>query len=341
MRWTMITKRSVFAAALAFTFAASRPAYADNTSLAETLFQEGLAAMKKNDYATACEAFAGSNRADASPGTQINLAICYEKQKRWASAWAWYKAAAGLAEQKGQPERVSLATKEADRVKPLIHYVVVSVKPPPDGLLVRRDGEEVQTTLGGKELPIPFDPGDHQIEVSAPGKKPWSTTLKTPDSPSTERLEVPPLETAQGAGASGGNAPEAPGPVVIKSDGGGQRTVGIVVAGAGLLGGLAAVGVYFLGAGEDDKGDQFTAQADGTTDPAQKAELTRVAGTRHDAASNDRLIAILSGAGGAILIGVGAFLYFTAPKSAAASGRPRVLPAVAPGYAGLGVGGSF
>src|SRR4051812_34695469 len=79
-------------------------ARADESS-AEHLFQEGLAAMKRNDYPVACEAFAGSNKADPSPGTQINLAVCFEKQKKWASAWTWYRSAVGLAQQRNQKER--------------------------------------------------------------------------------------------------------------------------------------------------------------------------------------------------------------------------------------------
>ncbi len=342
------SRRALSICAIAFSLTASSAALADNASTAEQLFQAGLEAMKKNDYDTACEAFAGSNRADPSPGTQINLAICLEKQKKWASAWAYYRSAASLAEQRGQSERVTLATKEAERVKPQIHYVVISVKPPvPEGLLVKKDGEEVTTTLGGKEIPLPFDPGEHTIEVTAKGKRPFTTKLKTVDAPGTERFEVPPLEDAPETTGPGGTPPGVPGgtPVVVTTDGSGQRTVGIVVGGAGVLAGLAALGVYILARSEASKGREFRQQANEHREAGRINDADRVNGTadsRFSAADNNRLIAIICAAGGAVLLGVGGVLYFTAPKgSAGATGKPRVLPELAPGYAGLSAGMSF
>ena len=156
------------AIAVACVTTAPAVAYADEAT-AETLFQEGLEAMKRNDYAVACEAFAASNKADPSPGTQINLALCYEKQKKWASAWTWYRSAVGLAQQRNQKERAQLAEEAANRIKPQLHYIVVSVKNPPPNLVVKRDGVEIVTMVAGKPVPLPIDPGEHVIEVSGPG----------------------------------------------------------------------------------------------------------------------------------------------------------------------------
>ena len=341
-----ILKRALTVCTLTLALSSSSAAFADNASTAEQLFQEGLEAMKKNDFNTACEAFAGSNRADPSPGTQINLAICFEKQKRWASAWAWYRSAASLAEQRGQAERVALANKEAERVKPQIHYVIISVKPPPpEGLVVKKDGEEVTTTLGGKELPLPFDPGDHTIEATAKGKRPFERKIKTPDTATTERVEIPAFEAAPetpGGGGAGGGA--GGGQLVVTSDGSGQRTVGLVVGGAGVLAGLAGLGVYILARNEASKGaalrDQAKAAADKGDTVTQK-NANGAADTRFAAADNNQLIAIILGASGAVLIGVGAVLYFTAPKGTATTGKPQILPTFAPGYAGLAAQGSF
>jgi hypothetical protein len=62
--------------------------------------------------------------------------------------------------------------------------------------------------------------------------------------------------------------------------------------------------------------------------------------SRADAAENNQLIAIITGAGGVVLLGVGVALFLTAP-SGKSSGKPRVLPAVGPGYAGASFGFSF
>ncbi|MBX3263885.1 MAG: hypothetical protein KIS78_34820 [Labilithrix sp.] len=329
-------------------------AWADEAS-AETLFQEGLAAMKRNDYAVACEAFAQSNKADPSPGTQINLAVCYEKQKKWASAWTWYRSAVGLAQQRNQGEREKLAQEAAARLKPQLSYIIVSVKEPLTDLVVRRDGAEVTIALGGKEVPLPVDPGEHSIEVSARGKKPWSTTIQVADNAATDRVEVPKLEDApvEDKQVTPGDGTTYQPPVVVTSDGSAQRTVGIVVAGAGVLAGLAGAGVFILAKSEESERDKQRSAANALVDPntnqptdvGRYDALNRSADSHGKAAKNNQLIAAILGGGAVVLVGVGAVLYFTAPrgeKSSAGNGsKPMLLPLVSPGFAGLGLGGTF
>lgn len=336
-------------AALAFACVTIAPsvALAGDEAAAETFFQEGLAAMKRNDYPVACEAFAQSNKADPSPGTQINLAVCFEKQKKWASAWTWYRSAVGLAQQRGQAEREKLAEDAAARLKPQIHYIVVSVKEPLTDLVVKRDGVEVTIALAGKEVPLPIDPGEHTIEVSARGKKPWSKVIQVADSASTDRIEVPKLEDApiedKSGPATGGAHTEYRPPVIVTNDGSGQRTVGIVVAGTGVLAGLAAAGVFVLAKGEESDRDKFRTQAsDPSTTPDQAIQLNKSADSHGKAAENNQLISLILAGSGVVLVGVGAVLYFTAPKSSEKPvAKTRLLPVAGPGFAGLGLGGTF
>ena len=332
-------------------------AFAGDEAAAETFFQEGLAAMKRNDYPVACEAFAQSNKADPSPGTQINLAVCFEKQKKWASAWTWYRSAVGLAQQRGQGDREKLAEESAARLKPQLHYIVVSVKEPLTDLVVKRDGVEVTIALAGKEVPLPIDPGEHTIEVAARGKKPWSKVFQIADNASTDRIEVPKLEDAPiddkaaGAGSAGGAHTEYRPPVVVTSDGSGQRTVGIIVGSAGILAGLAAVGVFLHAKNEESARDEQRAAANtllppGATTPAppNQSEFdarNKSADSHHDAAKQNQLISIILAGSGVVLVGVGAVLFFTAPKSSEKTATTRVLPLAGPGFAGLGLGGTF
>lgn len=309
---------------------------------AETTFQAGLAAMKQKDYAAAAEAFQLSNKADPSPGTQINLALAYEKQKKWASAWTWYRSAYGLAQQRGQAAREKNAEESADRVKPMIHYVVVAVSEPLQNVVAKRDGAEVTIAIAGKEVPLPIDPGEHTIEVSAAGKKPWSKTIQIADTPATDRVEVPklenlPVEEKPATPAAG--ADYRP-PVVVTNDGSGQRTVGIVVGGAGILAGIAAVGMLVVAHGQANNRDEQTKLANTSTGENRTRSLAS-AKTFDDAAHNDQLIAIILGAGAAVLVGTGAVLYFTAPKHTEKAAKTRVLPLMGPNFAGLGLGGAF
>lgn len=310
-------------------------AFADEAA-AETLFQEGLSAMKRGDFIVACEAFSSSNKADPSPGTQINLALCFEKQKKWASAWTWYRSAVGLAQQRNQKEREQLADESATRLKSQLHYVIVAISEPLDGVVVRRDGAEVTVALAGKEVPLPIDPGEHTLEVTASGRKPWTHKFQVADNNQTDRINVPKLEVEQKAGETPGG--EYHPPVVVTSDGSGQRTVGIVVGAAGLLAGLAGVGTFILAKSEESKRQDARDQAAATADEANRKLLDDAAKSHQSAAENDQLIAIILGASSAVLIGVGAVLYFTAPKKSATA---RVVPLLGPSFGGAGLTGTF
>lgn len=311
-------------------------AHAD-TSVAEQLFQQGLAAMNEEDYATACDAFAGSNRADPSPGTQINLALCFERQKKWASAWGWYRSAAGLAQQRGQTERVETAEEAAKRLAPQLHYLVVSAPESLEELSVTRGGVHLPVAVGGKETPLPVDPGEHTIEVTARGKRPWSTVIVIPDEPGTAHVDVPPLADVP---PEASDTFVAPPPPVAANDGSTQRLVGIAVGGAGIAAGVAAGGVYLLARSVAGERNKIRREANDMTDPAAAASHHRIADSKHRAAEKDQIIAISLAGGAAVLVGVGAVLYFTAPKAGTEKGA-AVAPLVGPGFAGLSLGGAF
>lgn len=324
-------------------------AYADetNAAAAEALFQEGIAAMKRNEYAVAAEAFLKSNRADPSPGTQINLALALEKQKKWASAWTWYRTAQATAAQRGQKPREQLAEESVARVSKQMHHVIVSIKEPLSDLVVKRDGSEVAITLGGKEVPLPVDPGEHTLEVTARGKAPWSTKFVAEDNPKTDRIEVPPLATAPVEE----RAPQVVGagtdyrPPILQNDGSTQRAVGLVVAGAGVLSGLASIALFVLAGNEDDKASEYQLQYERLAtdaerqDPRNGGEILKARNSRADAADNNRLIGYGLVGGAVVLVGVGAAVFFTAPRIKEKSAK--VLPLLGPGFAGVSLGGTF
>src|SRR4051812_26161353 len=246
------TLRRVLGACLfAVSMTTAGAAFGGDTLTAEALFRQGLESMKKNQFKEACDAFAGSNEADPSPGTQINLALCNEKQGKIATAWGWYRTAAGSADQKGQKERADLARAEAVKLEPKLHKLVVTIKVPAEGLVLTRNGQAVPSASLGTDLPI--DPGDYQIEVNAKGKKPWKTSIHIGTGPGTTPLEVPALEDAPveakppGPGGPDYNPP-APG-----QDGSGQKTIGYVCGGVGIVAAVVAVIVEVVALKEQDK----------------------------------------------------------------------------------------
>lgn len=342
-------KRAAAAAALSLALtAAPSLALAGDTSTAEALFQSGLDAMKREDFKAACEAFAGSNEADPSPGTQINLALCSEKQGKLATAWGWYRTAAGLAEQRGQRERADLARAEAAKLEPKLRKIVIVAPNAPQGLMVSRDGAPVPAAILGREVPV--DPGVHVIEVSAPGKKPWSTKVSLAPGPGVDRVEVPALEDAPVSAGEvvprpGGGEYQAP---AGGDDGSSKRNVGFVVGGAGIVALLVAGGLQGLALIVNSEAKDIKADLDATpNDAANQARRTNLQesyDSKKDAAKTNQTAAIITGGVGVVALGVGAYLVLTSgpsKKESASSHKPVIVPLLGGGTAGLGLSGSF
>src|SRR5438445_7058461 len=82
-----------------------------NSAAAETLFQEGRKLMEEKKFEQACPKLADSQKLAPSAATLLNLAFCYEKIGRTASAWATYRDAASAAKAAGRDDYYALATK--------------------------------------------------------------------------------------------------------------------------------------------------------------------------------------------------------------------------------------
>src|SRR5262245_45036936 len=117
------TKNAVVVTALAtaalLTCARPRDARAQGASReasAQAVFEDAKKLMAKGDYAAACPKFADSQQLDPAPGTQFNLANCYEKNGQTASAWATFKSAAASYKAHNRPD---WETKARDRATAL------------------------------------------------------------------------------------------------------------------------------------------------------------------------------------------------------------------------------
>lgn len=326
----------------------------DQKAVAEHLFEEGRARLVDKDYAAACLKLAESQRLDPSIGTALYLAACYEKMGKTASAWALFREAEELAARGGDSKRAAIARARAEALAPKLSKltIVVPESARVEGLTVTRDAAAVSASIWGAGVPI--DPGAHVIEVKAPGKVAFSTSIDVTGA-STE-LVIPPLEDAPRAEPpkpepvtrppepvtqprEPQKAPAPPAPAV--STWGGQRTLGLTLGSVGVAGLLAGV-VFTLrtSALVDDasaKGCDTSASPVRCPDnPDGRAGLASM----DDARKTWRPMSIAAFAAGGALTAVGGWLFFTAP-STSTSRALVVTPSLGAGGGGLLVEGSL
>jgi tetratricopeptide (TPR) repeat protein len=144
---------------------ASPSARAGDAAVAEALFAEARQLMAQGRYAEACPKLESSNRIDPATGTLLNLASCYEKLGRTATAWALYLQVAG------SPQgalRADYARQHADALLPTLPKLTIRAPTAPPDAHVTRDG--IVVPVGAFGAPIPVDPGHHVIEATASGR---------------------------------------------------------------------------------------------------------------------------------------------------------------------------
>jgi hypothetical protein len=242
MRWLALVVGLGVCAAPAVSLASE-----GNKAAAEALFNEGRTLMASGKYADAIAKLKASQDLDPGLGTLLNLAECYERVGKSATAWAQYREIASLARQSGSKEREELAESKSKALEPKLSKLSINLQAgaDPATLTISRDG----TTVSSAELgvAIPVDPGKHDVSVTAPGKEKWSTSVEVGEGGQTETVEIPLLADSAGGGGSttvaadGGTTgtPAADKP----SDGSTQRVLGIVAGGVGLVG--IGLGTFF------------------------------------------------------------------------------------------------
>jgi tetratricopeptide (TPR) repeat protein len=179
---------------------------------AQVLFEEGRRLMAAGDLASACPKFAASQEREPASGTALNLGVCYEKAGKLASAWAAFETAEALAASAGQKDRMSAAKKKAAQLASIVSRLTISVPAASAvaGLQVRRDGDLLEAAEWG--VSTPRDGGGHDVEATAPGKKPWTRHVELQPRGQSLTVEIPVLEDAPvPAPAAVAAGPTAPG----------------------------------------------------------------------------------------------------------------------------------
>lgn len=185
---------------------ADAPPANDPRAEADVEFNQGKVLMDAGQTAAACARFARSQELDPKLGRLLNLAFCHEQEGKTASAWNEYNGAAALAEQKGQGERAQFAREHAAEVAKRLAFVHFDV--PPNAAALEVDGAGLSRDKWA--TPLPFDPGEHKVVATAPGKKPRTMIVSVGAIPGLEDFPIEPLEDDSGGRAPVGQPPPAP-----------------------------------------------------------------------------------------------------------------------------------
>jgi hypothetical protein len=198
-----MTLRASLSAALAVALLTlGPPAFAEPNDpiAAESLFNEGRSLFEKGQFQEACERFSRSQQLDPAVGTLLNLGDCYERLGKVASAWGAYRQAVTLSVTRADTRGAADARRSAARIEPRLPRVEI-VLSTSDPVAVARDGAEVPPAT--YNVPVPIDPGPHEITASAPERQPWSVKVEVQEG-QTLRVRVPALEPRPAAPGDSG-----------------------------------------------------------------------------------------------------------------------------------------
>lgn len=289
---------------------------------AQERFEEGRALVKAGNPGDAIPKFLASIAADPTVAAVLNLADCYEKVGKLASAHTRFRQAQELSREK-DPARSDEARKRAELLEPRLSTITLIPPAHPEGARVWIDGVESPARDWGK--PLPFDGGSHEIITQdARGKRRTSSTfvpqsgarvtvpIESAEPPSAAPAVVPPpSETVS-------PPPPPPPSEPAPEEGSTTRTLGFVLGGAGIVAvGVGAVtGIVALGASSDLK-DACASYPQCPGD--RRGELVDL----DDRARSFGTISTVAFIAGAALVVTGAVLLFTAPSSRRGQlGRP-------------------
>lgn len=196
--------------------AASSPAVSseDKQARAKELFSEGRRLSSEALYEQACPLFEQSLALENRPSTQFNLAECWEKLGKLASAQTLYATVAQTMHETGDTARETVARRRAELLTARLCGLTIepeNSKKPEPGLKIFLADKPFDAALWGTVAPV--DPATYTVRATAPGKKPWSTEVEVEACPTLVSVTVPelaaePVKAVAAAPAPSGKKPE-------------------------------------------------------------------------------------------------------------------------------------
>ena len=299
--------------------------------------------MKQNSFADACPKLEESERIDPAVGTLLYLGECYERVGKTASAWATFREAASLATNSNQADRARVAGSRAQDLEPKLSRLSIELAPEVAriaGVTVKRGAQRLEPSLYG--TPLPVDPGEYRIEVSAPGYETWSTPIKVEGGGASASVRVPglvkgseeaavPAVTPAPSGAATAPPSTVPPPAQPEPGLTTRQTLGIVIGGVGVVG--LGLGTYFgVQAISKNSDAESFCKADNLCS-SQGISLT-------DKARKDATASNIAFAAGGALVALGVVVFVTGGRSSDTE-RLALVPVLAPGTAAASILGRF
>ena len=284
---------------------------------ADELFAKGIS-LRETNLEQSCKAFRESLELNPQAiGTLMNVALCDEKLGKIASAVRRFSEARDRAKEGNLPDYVAEAEARIAKLKddvPKVTIRFLGERPPNTRVVI--DDKLIAAAEYEKGAPVPVDPGELVIVVSAPGRLAYETKMmigKKEEKP----IEVPELKKG----------------VTVKSSS--RRAVGIITTAAG--------GTFFLTGvvlGLYARSAYNTAYDEGcdTVDGEVVCNATQQSETERALTIGN--VGTVVGAVGLAATGVGLYLWLTAPKDATER-KVTVIPSVTPEGAGITAVGRF
>ena len=285
-------------------FTVPRGAWAQGTAAAaEALFEQGRSEMEAGNFESACGKFRESDQLDPAPGTKFNLGDCEEQRGNFATAWELFKAVEDNVDP--SDERYAIAQQRREAVEPKVPKLVIDLAEgsPPNTTVRIGDAELGPSSFG---VPLPLDPGDHELVVSAPGRRDMRFTatltegsvLKLSVSPGKPNepapVEAPASSTSTSTATSEVDVRDQP------TSSGGDPTLGYVIGGVGVAGLALGTVTGIMALGKAKTADEHCWDS-----PAQGCDQEGA-----DANRSGKPLATVSTVGfvvGAVGVGVGAY----------------------------------
>jgi hypothetical protein len=313
--------RFVAASLLAFNLSLGAPARAEPTpterAAAEALFQSGTELMAEGKASQACPKYEGSLELDAALGTMLRLADCYDHLGKTASAWAMFRDAASVAHTRGEAVREQMASERAADLEKRLSRLRLKVDPANGDQLTIRVGD-AQIPSANHEALLPLDPGPARVEASAPGRRPFTTTVVISSGPSLQDLAIPVLRAAPAASVPATPPPGAHAETQTPGGSSSEKTFGY---GAGVVGLAGLATGAFLAYRANTMNERSLAECR----PEDHSACTAAGVKQRDSATSLATMATVATISGGALLAGGLVLVLLAPTSEQkASVAPRL-----------------